>query len=408
MMKKNILSFLIVFIIAVPLWAQNETGLFGINRTVTPFNHYLGKIDLNNGQISNCSGALSPGLTGFSSVYTPAIDPIGNRYFMAFPDMLMSIDINTGTVLNTFNAFGIDDIWYMQYNFMDGMLYAISRTTNPIQYFLVKIDPNTGQTTTFPNILPPNFGSFGSSYYPAIDPIGNRYFIVSDQKLWSIDLNNGQVLNTFNLNSYEDLWFMQYDYKDSTLYCINRTSNPLEHFLGKVDLTTGQTSSYQTPLPSDFGGYCSCHSPSIDPIGNRYFIISNQKLWSIDLNTGSVLNSFNVNTNEELWYMQYNYTDSITDTTSTSDSTSQPQPIEKLGAIKVYPNPTRSVINIESVSATDSEYKIRLLDSKGYVLLDQNVGTLQERIDISNLSKGVYFLEVIVNQEKRTEKIIKY
>ena len=39
--------------------------------------------------------------------------------------------------------------------------------------------------------------------------------------------------------------------------------------------------------------------------------MSNSKLWILDLNTGAVLNTYNINT-DDLWYMQYNYKENYT------------------------------------------------------------------------------------------------
>ena len=212
-MKKIILSFVISFVVSFSLYSQNESGIVGINRSTSPFDYFLGKIDLNNSQISNISNTPLSGFGGFGSQYSPAIDPIGNRYFIISNSTLFIIDINTGVVLNTYTI-NVDDLWYMQYNIMDSTLYAINRTTSPFEYFLGKIDLNNGQISNISTALPPSFGSFGGQYSPAIDPIGNRYFIVSNSTLFSIDINTGVVLNTYTIN-VDDLWYMQYNYNDN-------------------------------------------------------------------------------------------------------------------------------------------------------------------------------------------------
>src|SRR5690606_10534645 len=135
----------------------------------------------------------------------------------------------------------------------------------------------------YPDML--NFGGFSTTRTPTIDPIGNRYFIISSSKLWSIDLNTGNVLNSYNING-DSLWYMQYNISDNALYGINKKTGTSEYYLGKFDLNTGLISSYPVMLPSNFGGFSTTYTPTIDPIGNRYFIISSSKLWSIDLNTG--------------------------------------------------------------------------------------------------------------------------
>ena len=68
---------------------------------------------------------------------------------------------------------------------------------------------------------------------------------------------------------------------------------------------------------------------------------------------------------------------------------------------KIYPNPTSNVINIQG---DISDLKVIIYDILGKVLMQ---GEAQERIDISFLKKGTYFISLTNNSINSTHKIIK-
>ena len=68
---------------------------------------------------------------------------------------------------------------------------------------------------------------------------------------------------------------------------------------------------------------------------------------------------------------------------------------------KIYPNPTSNVINIQG---DISDLKVIIYDILGKVLMQ---GEAQERIDISFLKKGTYFISFTNNSINSTHKIIK-
>jgi hypothetical protein len=68
---------------------------------------------------------------------------------------------------------------------------------------------------------------------------------------------------------------------------------------------------------------------------------------------------------------------------------------------KIYPNPTSNVINIQG---DISDLKVIIYDILGKVLMQ---GEAQERIDISFLNKGTYFISLTNNSINSTHKIIK-
>ncbi|HEY9113714.1 MAG TPA: LamG-like jellyroll fold domain-containing protein [Bacteroidales bacterium] len=69
----------------------------------------------------------------------------------------------------------------------------------------------------------------------------------------------------------------------------------------------------------------------------------------------------------------------------------------------VYPNPTSNLINISAKNSNN--YSIKIFDQLGkLVLIDQN----SETVDISNMSNGLYYIEIENSEGKRfSQKIIK-
>lgn len=69
-----------------------------------------------------------------------------------------------------------------------------------------------------------------------------------------------------------------------------------------------------------------------------------------------------------------------------------------------YPNPTKNQIN---VSAAKNINKVELYNVLGQKVLTNMVNATQKQVDVSNLQKGVYLMEVTIESTKQTFKIIK-
>lgn len=70
----------------------------------------------------------------------------------------------------------------------------------------------------------------------------------------------------------------------------------------------------------------------------------------------------------------------------------------------VYPNPTSDEVNLSSVKNIS---KVELYNLLGQKVLSDAVNDTQKRLSISNLQKGVYLMEVTIDNTKETFKIIK-
>lgn len=70
--------------------------------------------------------------------------------------------------------------------------------------------------------------------------------------------------------------------------------------------------------------------------------------------------------------------------------------------LQLFPNPAKSVIELEINTKID---KLTLFDATGKVILMQTQNN--NKIDIANLSKGIYFIEVYTENEKFFRKFVK-
>ena len=81
--------------------------------------------------------------------------------------------------------------------------------------------------------------------------------------------------------------------------------------------------------------------------------------------------------------------------------------------ITIYPNPASGLVNIEFHSSQSMEINVKIYDQWGkLVYLDKKqsfAGQYSNRIDLGNLTAGIYFVRIAGNgKEIKTEKIIRY
>ena len=80
-------------------------------------------------------------------------------------------------------------------------------------------------------------------------------------------------------------------------------------------------------------------------------------------------------------------------------------------AVVVYPNPASNAITFVITSSSLKSNSYRIFDVVGNVIADKNIGAITgkyfEDVDVSNLSKGMYFIEFNLDGVKTVKKIIK-
>jgi hypothetical protein len=71
-------------------------------------------------------------------------------------------------------------------------------------------------------------------------------------------------------------------------------------------------------------------------------------------------------------------------------------------SIRVFPNPTTFMVNVDLSQLPQGEYQLYLLDLSGKVVYDQSATATSSQIDMSTFATGTYVLNV---QTKGTQKV---
>lgn len=78
--------------------------------------------------------------------------------------------------------------------------------------------------------------------------------------------------------------------------------------------------------------------------------------------------------------------------------------IEDIDGLKLYPNPTKDIVNIESTENID---KVEIYNILGRKIMEENINAFNSDINISSLPKDIYFLKIFSAKKVNTRKIVK-
>jgi len=78
------------------------------------------------------------------------------------------------------------------------------------------------------------------------------------------------------------------------------------------------------------------------------------------------------------------------------------QPTNPLSLLKIFPNPSRGVINID-VPINIGDFEIRVFNASGRLIVTMNNSN---RIDLSNKLNGIYYIQLITNESSVVRKIV--
>ena len=117
-----------------------------------------------------------------------------------------------------------------------------------------------------------------------------------------------------------------------------------------------------------------------------------------------------LNTCKALKYFLQNY-ERLNGIMSFNTEGSISQPPLSTNAIKISPNPTNADLNIQLKSTQNADTYLILTDILGRVTLQQewsiHIGDNVQFVDLSNLNKGVYFINIRIGTETLIHKVIK-
>lgn len=99
---------------------------------------------------------------------------------------------------------------------------------------------------------------------------------------------------------------------------------------------------------------------------------------------------------EDYWAIRFKYNDSLV-------SIGETQVIKD---VTVYPNPTTNILNVKSSNTTE-KVALTLRDQTGKIIYLKEKELLNTQVNISQLTKGVYYLNVVGNTINQTIKVVK-
>ncbi len=141
--------------------------------------------------------------------------------------------------------------------------------------------------------------------------------------------------------------------------------------------------------------------PCLFSLEDYIFVESQQYIDSLRLLTAlpvsSMLNKETYNASYVLSQLQ-NCKNSITGIANENEPNNQ---------MKVYPNPTSEKLTIETGDLNEKCYNIRIFDALGKLEFEKNLFHDKTCIDMSAFPCGVYFIEIITNNNLLVKKVIK-
>lgn len=73
---------------------------------------------------------------------------------------------------------------------------------------------------------------------------------------------------------------------------------------------------------------------------------------------------------------------------------------QDFGTLKIYPNPTKDILNI-SISDPNPNYSIKILNNSGSSVYSSNFGTANQQVNLNNLgTNGLYLIQILDSQNK--------
>ncbi len=216
-------------------------------------------------------------------------------------------------------------------------------------------------------------------------------------------------------DSVADSKILSYTYKISELDSCSKES-PLSPSLKTIHLTVSLGSGGSTinlawdPYLGVFGNYYYIYRDTVKDMYTKYDSVSNSTLTYTDkkpLNTHDTIrysvgvegsNVCNPYTTARAWAINYNASKS-----NTGSIFFHPNGIESLNieanSFEVYPDPTTGMCNLSiALSNGTQNVSVKVLNAMGQVIWNDSylnvAGRLKKQIDLSGVSKGIYFVQI--------------
>jgi ELWxxDGT repeat protein len=304
---------------------------------------------------------------------------------------------------------------------MNGLIYFVAYNTSNQESLWETNGTNIGTTVVYNNL---NFGSISAGN---IKVYNNKIYFgaqssassISGNELWSTDGTFGGTSFLYDINPGSSLGSpVGFEVVNNLLVFKGNTDlNGAE--LWRTNGNANGTYLLNDVYPGTTSGVLN-YFPTINELNKMFFtgFDGNQRmLWETDgtsagtiplydisesdlpmvTNVGYINNKLifikeTIANGKELWSL---------DTTTLSASN-----LKSSKRIKIYPNPVSTDLTIEP--SFTGNYQLKVVNQLGQLVLKQIQNTSSTSLDVSNLSKGLYFLNInSENGEKQTIKFIK-
>lgn len=386
---KLFISILLSFFFFCNSFSQNS-NIYGVTN-FTSTGLCLSKVNPVTGSVTQVSSSqIANSITGNA---LSTVDPINNKYYFVSAGNLITIDLNSGLVLNSAPLnYAVN---YIRFNSSDTTIYCLSNLTPSVSaVFLAKINPQSGIVSfvSSSSLSSSINGSAGST----IDPVNKKYYFVSANNIFSIDLFTGVASNIAPLSKVINQ--IVFNCEDATIYCLsNPTSGTVSAIaLSKVNPITGSVTVISS---SSVASYINGNAYSaIDFQNQNYCFVSLNDIISLNLQTGAV--SYSSILSNVINLMASSSTCQI-ETSINSYSNFKDD-------IAIFPNPSQNEVNIVVNNRKNKTIEMKLFDSIGN-LLKSEIENTKDNVTISkgNLSNGFYYLSVYLdNVQIKSLKIV--
>lgn len=409
-MKNQLL--LLMLVIHLSLSAQVDNTMYGINQIINPPSFQFGSIDPLTGQITNIGSAILSNTVNSSGA---SLNPYNQTFSYQDEDSWLSIDMQTGTVLNDVmvnlpNTTGSFDNF--KFNAADSNMYGLYNQliTDPVTGFitldlkLATCDLTTGSVNLIsPTSVAQSYTMSGST----IDPHLMVYYFESEGKFMGLDLYNGQIYSQPTISlavSGSSFGNYAYNCTDTSIYGLIML-NGVEA-LGKINPLTGVVTALQTAL--NFDNYIMNSGGAIDPVNLIYYFqtldtTGQIKIVGLSLIDGSVASQNNISSNGDYFIMYRIQSDCY------EANVLRLNPLSTLSEIKesnveLYPNPVQDLLYLNTEVTINH---VEIMDAFGNVVRSYYPNDSNFQIPIDFLANGIYYLRISSNDAAFIERFIR-
>lgn len=248
------------------------------------------------------------------------------------------------------------------------------------------------------------------------------YFVTYSNPITSLDLSNNTALTYINCNGNQ-LTSLDLS-SNSALTHLDCGSNPITSLdlsnntaltylkfvftpITNIDVSSNVNLTYFSSGQSDLISLDLSNNAALTTIN-----CSRNNLTSLNIQNGNNTNliSFTAKFNPDLECIQvddvnYSNTNWINNIDSTASYSLECNSLSNenfvLENFKLYPNPTSKYLNIELIDNSELK-KVMIYNNLGQLILEE----VRTKIDISNFSKNIYYIEIVTNKGKKIKKFI--